>query len=276
MRTGYNIFNTGQYSMNYQSGSLINILSGNLLNIISLVSGNLNSNNYNTGTNLNNSINLCYSNVQNTGSDLLNKINSLSGDINSNQITGALLYDASELMQKQQYIIRSDLPPGLAAFLMIKSTGYFVYLGEAKNGFIPKYIAANVTTAGAGSQTGECGIFTTSDPPSKKNQQLTKVFSTNNLNSLTSLGTKRNTLEFISGINAGQHVWAGILTAMATTQPTVLGLGGDMSQGSILAGDFRGAGTTLSGFYNNSKITGYLITTNSSTASCPDLRIEII
>ena len=164
-----------------------------------------------------------------------------------------------------QRVFQSCLSPGAAGFLLISGSGYWVYLGRTKKAITPKYVEFHVSTIGAGAQTAEVGLFSTPNPPSKAAQSLTKIESTGTVDALTSVGVKRNTSAFSTSIPAGTHLWAGIRTAMATTQPTIWGLALDMAQGQLLAlaaaGVLTGAGPWA----------GAIIAASTSVVS-PDLR----
>jgi hypothetical protein len=167
--------------------------------------------------------------------------------------------------QSSQRVLISVLSPSIGAFLLISGSAYFVYLGRVVTAFTPKYVEFQVTTSGAGSQTAEVGFFSSLNPPNKSGQSLSKLVSTNAISVLTSTGVKRNTTAFSTTIAVETFLWAGIRTAMATTQPTIRGLGFDMAQGQILvassAAALAGAGPW----------TGALTTVNTS-ATCPELR----
>jgi hypothetical protein len=119
-------------------------------------------------------------------------------------------------------------------FLLITGTAYFVYLGKMAADTIVKYVEFVVTTIGAGAQTAEVGLFSTPAGANKAAQSLTKLVSTATVDALTSNGVKRNTSAFSTTVPAGTELWAGIRTAMATTQPTLVGLSNDWSQGNML------------------------------------------
>jgi hypothetical protein len=89
-------------------------------------------------------------------------------------------------------------------------------------------------------------LFSSPSAPNKAGQSLTKIETTGTVDSLTAVGLKRNTSAFSTQVPAGTHLWAGIRTAMATTQPTILGLINDNNQGHVLslaaAGVLTGAG----------------------------------
>jgi hypothetical protein len=119
-------------------------------------------------------------------------------------------------------------------FLLITGTAYFVYLGKMAADTVVKYVEFVVTTIGAGAQTAEVGLFSSPLAACKAAQSLTKLDSTATVDAVTSNGVKRNTSAFSTTVLAGTELWAGIRTAMATTQPTLVGASNDWSQGNIL------------------------------------------
>jgi len=145
-----------------------------------------------------------------------------------------------------QRIFMSRLPNVGVAFTTLTGTAYFVYVGKLAIDLTPKFVEFWVSTAGTGAQTAEVGLFSSPAGPNKAGQTLTKLVSTGTVDSLTTAGIKRNTSAFATSIAAGTHLWAGIRTAMATTQPAVGGLVQDNSQGHALstgaAGALTGAG----------------------------------
>lgn len=118
-------------------------------------------------------------------------------------------------------------------FLLVSATAYFVYLGRTLQAITPKFVEFWVTTLGAGTQVAEIGLFSSPNPPNKTAQNMTLLVSTATLDSLTTTGIKRNTSAFATSIPANTHLWAGIRTAMATTQPTLRSVQDDWGQGLI-------------------------------------------
>lgn len=145
-------------------------------------------------------------------------------------------------------IFKSALAEG-STFLLISATAYWVYLGKTKINLTPKYVEFAVTTGGSGAQTAEVGLFSTPNPPNKTAQTLTKLVATGTVDDLTTTGIKRNTSAFSTQIAAGTHLWAGIRTALASSQPTLRGLQDDWAQGHllVLAGAGVLTGTTFAG-----------------------------
>ena len=166
-------------------------------------------------------------------------------------------------------VYQSALSPCNAGFLLLTGVAYFVFLRRLEAACVPKFVEFHVSTAGAGTQVAEVGLFTSLAAPNKAAQSLTKIVSTGTVDALTSTGVKRNTSAFATSAPAGAYLWAGIRTAMTTTQPTIWGLGVDMAQGQILslaaAGVLTAAGPWTGG-----------IIAAATGMSCPDLRACLI
>lgn len=172
-----------------------------------------------------------------------------------------------------QRIYYSQLPTAAASFLTISASAYFVFVGRTVVSLTPKYVELYLSAIAAGTVGAELGLFSSVSPPQKSSLSLTKITSTNTLDSLTSgLGVKRNTNAFSTAIAAGTYLWAGCRFAFGTTQPTVWGHTLDMGEGAILA-------TTSSGAFSlNNSFTGSTIassTTATPSAQAPMLRITL-
>ena len=158
----------------------------------------------------------------------------------------------------------------MSTLLTTSDTAYWVYMGYTLKSITIKYVEVRVTTGGAGAQTAEVALASSTSPPNKGNQTLTKLTADGTLGDLTTTGVKRNTTAFNSGNGyacaAGVHLWAGIRTAMATTQPTFRSVGEDYGGGQYLttatAGALTGAGPW----------TG---TISSAFAACPYLKVML-
>ena len=169
-------------------------------------------------------------------------------------------------LESLQRVFISLLGPGSAGFLLISGTAYFVYLGRVTVSVIPKYVEFHVSTVGAGAQTAEVGLFSSTSAPNKAGLSMTKLVSTETVDSLTSTGVKRNTSAFSTEVSARTYLWAGVRTAMATTQPTIWGLAVDMAQGNILR-------LTSSGVLTGAGPWSAVIIPAATGVVCPDLRI---
>ena len=168
--------------------------------------------------------------------------------------------------QAPRRVLISRLTTGSTGLLLTSGTAYFVYLGPADADITPQFVEFYLSAVGLGAQIAEIGFFSTPLGPNKSAQSLTKIVSTATVDDLLAgLGVKRNTAAFATVVPAGTHLWAGIRTAMATTQPTVTGLINDMAQGQILS-TAGAAALTGAGPWAGAIITAAL------TENCPDLR----
>lgn len=168
-----------------------------------------------------------------------------------------------------QRVLQSDIGrAAVGTFATVSGTAYYVYVGRAARNFTATFVEFYVTTAGAGAQTAEVGLFSSTNAPSKAGQTLTKIVATGTVDSVTTTGVKRNTTTFAQAITAGKHLWAAARFAMATTQPTCAGLAGDMSQGRIHTTTGGGALTGLS-------TAAGTIPAIATATNCPDLRVVL-
>lgn len=174
----------------------------------------------------------------------------------------------AELSQGQR-VLKSDAGrAAVATFLTITGTAYYIYVGRIVRASTVAFCEFHVTTAGAGAQTAEIGLFSSTNPPNKSGQTLTKIVATGTVDSVTTTGVKRNTTTFARAISAGTHLWAAIRFAMATTQPTCAGLAQDMSQGHIHTTTGGGALTGLSA------VSGTIPAIGTATVA-PDVRVTL-
>ncbi len=155
-----------------------------------------------------------------------------------------------------------------STFLGVSGTAYFVYIGLVRVAFTPTQVEVHVSTKASGAQTAEVGLFSTPAAPNGAGQTLTKLVASGSLDDLTSADNTRcgNSSALATSVAAGTYLWAGIRTAMATTQPTYVGLIGDMGFGAIL----RTAAATA--FTSGNSYTGALVTI-ATTANSPDIRV---
>ncbi|MFZ2875485.1 MAG: hypothetical protein WAZ94_13510 [Phycisphaerales bacterium] len=127
------------------------------------------------------------------------------------------------------------------------NTAYWVYLGYFASAQTIKHVAANLAVAGSGAQTAEVCIATGDKAPDGGNITLTKVWADGTLDTLTgATGPKKNSSPNATACSAGVHVYAGIRTAMATTQPALQAIMRDWGYGYHLttasAGALTGSG----------------------------------
>lgn len=145
--------------------------------------------------------------------------------------------------------------PGLLGaggnFLLISGTAYFVYVGYTVVAITPKFVRAMLTVNGAGAQTAEVGLFSSTTAPNRTGLSLSQLTAAVNTATVDGLAAGApvivgNTVAFAVSVPAGVHLWAGLRTAMAVTQPTLAGIGGDFGQGNVQtlagAGALTGAG----------------------------------
>jgi hypothetical protein len=186
-------------------------------------------------------------------------------------VDGVDISNANLFPPQSQRVLMSPLNRSGAAKLLVTNTGYFVYVGRVRQAITVARVEFHVTTIGAGAQTAEVGLFSTTNAPNKTAQSLTKIVATSTVDSLITTGVKRNTSSFAQAVAAGTHLWAGIRTAMATTQPTIEGLNFDMAQGQIMTATAPGALTGAGPF------TGVLLAASlhGATSDVPDLRVTL-
>ena len=204
--------------------------------------------------------------------DMLEFVEGVGFFVLTNFTSGRLITNVES--DDTQQIFQSVLPKrfvvtaGTEDFILVSGTAYYVYVGRTAQAITAAFVEFHVTTAGAGAQTAEVGLFSTPSAPSKSAQTLTKIVATGTVDSLTTTGMKRNTSNFAQAVPAGTHLWAAIRTAMATTQPKLWGLGGDYSQGHALTTTGGGALTGLS------TASGGLIAIAVNSV-CPDVRVTL-
>lgn len=119
----------------------------------------------------------------------------------------------------------SPLPRGTIGVATASGVAYWVYVGTIDQ-LLPTTCFVNflVTTLAAGAQTAAVCLASTPVAPNRTPQTLTVRAFNATLTTLTSTGMKRNTVAMsgqVTGLEADAHLWLGIRTAMATTQPTI-------------------------------------------------------
>lgn len=124
---------------------------------------------------------------------------------------------------------------------------HFMYLGRVTRPTVIKHVLVRVSTAGAGSQVAEVGIFSAPSAPNRAGQTLTKIWADGTLDDLTTgTGVRGNTTPSATEIPAGTHIYAGFRAAMGTTQPTLAIMNDDWLSGTCLSAAAPGALTGLS------------------------------
>jgi hypothetical protein len=132
---------------------------------------------------------------------------------------------------------------------LVADRAYFSYFGWTVRAMRINKVAVNLTAAGVGAQTAEIGLFSSPAPGGQwSSVELSPLIATGNMADLASVaGTalKANADDFEFVVPARTHLWAGIRTNMAVTQPSCYGKrDGDawFCQWSDAAGPLTGAG----------------------------------
>lgn len=162
---------------------------------------------------------------------------------------------------------RPALSIASTAFQMISGTAYFVYIGPANRAVTPLYVCTHIAVAGSPSGTaGEFGIFSSPSAPNKSSQTLTKIVAAASSDWNTT-GVKRNASPFATAVTPGAHLWVGMRSAMATTQPQTAGLNFGLGQGVVLT---QGSATAFTSgtTYNPT------VPSASTNPICPLLSLE--
>lgn len=185
------------------------------------------------------------------------------------------LYNPSiQILDPNQRVFHTqNVIPLTTVFLPVSSVLYCSYLGKLQHTTTLARIKFWVSTAGAGAQTAEIGFLTSPAAPNGTGQTLTCVAAEVNANisSLTTTGLKQNTNAITTPIAAGSHVWVGIRTAMATTQPTISGsFGGDFNSGALLT---RSGSAALA--VNSTYVMSLITAAISTSAQCPRLLVTM-
>jgi hypothetical protein len=112
------------------------------------------------------------------------------------------------------------------AAVSVSGTAYYVYLGKTARDLVVNFVGVATTTAGAGSQTAEVGLFSSTTEPYSLNATqgltLTKIVATGTVDALTTANSiRRNTASFAQTVAGGTHLWAALRVAMTTTQPAL-------------------------------------------------------
>lgn len=172
-------------------------------------------------------------------------------------------------------IFSSRLPNVGTAFTTLSGSAHLVYVGRMAQQVVVKYIEYYVSTIGSPASIVQVGMFTTPNPPNKTSQGtngVTKLIATGDTDIVVTLGLKRNTDPFNYAVPAGTYLWAGIRTALTSTQPALAGLCMDFSEGMALNIANAGDLSTTAGPWTATlpSLGAYL---NSAVA--PDLRVTL-
>lgn len=147
-------------------------------------------------------------------------------------------------------------------------TASYVYVGRTYSAAVWKFVKFRLNTVGAGAQTGEVGLFSSTNAPNGTAQTLTKIWADSTLDSLTvGTGIKKNTTASAVSVPAGTHLWAACRFAMATTQPNLAVLIDDWQLGYALQQTGSASLTTLT------TVTPSLLA--AVTTLFPDLRVTL-
>lgn len=188
----------------------------------------------------------------------------------SGTATGNYFTQLGSAQPIQNIIQNTTLLQMTVGFTCITNTAYWIYIGYFPVATTVTNIEVYVTAGGSGGQTAEFALATSTTPPNRGSLTLTKLAATGTLGSLTSSNTVvRNTNSFAQAVSAGTHLWAGMRTAMATTQPAIAAVTGDYSDGTILTTATPGALT------GNGPWTGALVTAANS-AQGPNMRVTTL
>ena len=172
-----------------------------------------------------------------------------------------------------EQILLPRLQSVAGGFTLISGTAYFLYFGYVEQRVTAQYVVGSATITGAGAQTAEIGLFSSTVPPNKGNITLATIVATGALVSLTAVVPYliRNNVAFNTAIPSGVYLWAGIRTAMAATQPQMSLANFDMSEGFIQT--IAGSGVLTGGGPFVASIPA-LVTGAAGVA--PYLRVELV
>lgn len=162
-------------------------------------------------------------------------------------------------------VVASDLPT-IAGAVTTTGVAYWVYLGRTTRDIVAHFVEFTVSVIGAGAQVAEVALCSSPSAPSRAGLTLTKLAAADGVDTLVTTGVKRNTTDFNASIPVGTHLWAGLRTAMAVTQPTLPGLTLDMAQGRAQSTAAAGSLTGPGPFYGS-------IIAAAITWQAPDLRL---
>lgn len=149
-------------------------------------------------------------------------------------------------IRQQENFFRSPLPQAAGSMFLESGYGYFVYIGQFLEAIMLNYINIHVSTAGAGSQTAEVGLFSTPLEPNRTGQTLTRLAATSGMTAMTAAGYHRNSTPLAYTPTVGVPVWAAIRTVMGTTRVLVRGLSFEMGQGAAFIKSAVGDLTSVS------------------------------
>lgn len=153
-------------------------------------------------------------------------------------------------------LVRSCLP-AVGTIAPVSGRACVLYMGQATADLSTLSVAFSVTTAGAGTQVAEVGIFSSPSAPNFSPQTLTKIAAVSCTATLTSVGHKQQSISCVIPVDT--HWWVAFRQAMSTTQATYAAVGHDLATNTagILSGAsaltgistiaFSGVGSSTSG-----------------------------
>ncbi len=176
------------------------------------------------------------------------------------------VFDAGE-----QNVFSSALPT-IAGATTATGTAYWVYIGRTAKEITVQKVIAQMGAVGLGAQTAEVAIASSSSAPNRTAQSLTvRAASGSVTDFLTGANNpKFNTTDLNHVVPSTVHLWAGIRTAMVTTQPTLLGLIADAGTGSALITAASGVLTVGTSY------TGALIASSGIAWQAPSLLVSLV
>lgn len=111
-----------------------------------------------------------------------------------------------------------------SSMILISGTAYWLYVGYTLAPVTIKRVRFRIpATGGSGAQTAEIALASSPLAPNNAAQVLTKIAASGALDDLTSavVQLKANSADLNAVVPAGTHLWVGLRTAMASTQPTL-------------------------------------------------------
>lgn len=171
----------------------------------------------------------------------------------------------------EQRVFSSKLPT-ITAAAAATDVIYWVYVGRVNTSVSIANVEFAMTTAAAGAQVAELALASSPSAPNRAAQTLTCLAVKAAVTDLTvANAVKRATTAFgyvVKQKDVGLYLWAACRFDMETTQPTIFGHTGDMSDGQILST------ASTAAIAAGSTYTGALIT-HALTWQAPALRVTL-
>lgn len=169
--------------------------------------------------------------------------------IQSNNIVNSGSLIMSNALSNPTFFRPSYSIEGVTSSAVLNSA-YFTFLGKTTVAFTPLKLILAVTTNGTGTTSNALGLFSTTSAPNGSNLVMTPLVTTSALTYTSASARINNTTNFNIKIPAGTFLWAGYISAFATTQSKISlfsPLWGGYSPFQTLAGTsvatFTGGGT---------------------------------